>query len=80
MFCYREAMQQSRKEMATLIINDPSAFKVCEGCGSIVSRQTSICPNCNAYRFDTKEECVVEQAILLASREQRSVTPEDIDF
>lgn len=66
--------------MATLIINDPSSFKVCEGCGSIVSQQTALCPNCNAYRFETQDEYVVEQAILLASREQRSVTPDDIDF
>lgn len=66
--------------MATLIIKDPSAYKVCEGCGSIVSRQTVLCPNCNAYRFNNQDEYVVEQAILLASRKQISVTAEDIDF
>ena len=36
--------------------------------------------HCNAYRFDSNTEYVVEQAVLLASREQRSVTPEDLEI
>ena len=69
-------MQQSRLDKAKLIIDRPGDFKVCEACGSIVSLTTAVCPNCNAYRFDSNTEYVVEQAVLLASREQRSVTPE----
>ena len=67
-------MQQSRLDKAKLIIDRPGDFKVCEACGS-----TAVCPNCNAYRFDSNTEYVVEQAVLLASREQRSVTPEDLE-
>ena len=44
-----------------------------------MSLTTAVCPNCNAYRFDSNTEYVVEQAVLLASREQRSVTPEDLE-
>lgn len=64
--------------MAKTIIANPSQYKVCEGCGSIVTESTPICPNCSAYRFDSDKEYVIEQAVLLASREQRSVTPEDL--
>ncbi len=64
--------------MARTIIADPHLFKVCEGCGSIVTAGTPICPNCNAYRFDTNKEYVIEQAVILASREPRSVTHEDL--
>ena len=66
-------MQQSRLDKAKLIIDRPADFKVCEACGSIVSETTAACPNCNAYRFDANPDYVVEQAVLLASREQRSV-------
>lgn len=72
-------MQQSRLDKAKLIIDRPADFKVCEACGSIVSETTAACPNCNAYRFDANPDYVVEQAVLLASREQRSVTPEDLE-
>ena len=34
---------------------------------------------CEACRFDANPDYVVEQAVLLASREQRSVTPEDLE-
>ena len=61
-------MQQSRLDKAKLIIDRPGDFKVCEACGSIVSLTTAVCPNCNAYRFDSNTEYVVEQAVLLASR------------
>ena len=73
-------MQQSRLDKAKLIIDRPGDFKVCEACGSIVSLTTAVCPNCNAYRFDSNTEYVVEQAVLLASRYQRSVTPEDLEI
>lgn len=72
-------MQQSRLDKAKLIIDRPTDFKVCEACGSIVSSTTMVCPNCNAYRFDANAEYVVEQAVLLASREQRSVTQKDLE-
>jgi hypothetical protein len=36
------------------------------------------CPNCHGYRIDEAPERVVEQARLLASRPQQSVTAEDL--
>ena len=68
----------SRIAKAQMIIETPTDYKVWEACGSIVGLDTDVCPNCNAYRFDEDPAYVVEQAVLLASRAQRSVTPEDL--
>jgi hypothetical protein len=37
-----------------------------------------VCPNCHGYRFDCDPIRVVDQALLLGSREKRSVTAEDL--
>lgn len=66
-----------RIAMASRIQNEPSGYKICECCGSIVVANAHVCPNCNAYRFDPDEERVREQAQLLASREPLSVDKMD---
>lgn len=68
-----------RAERAGKIIANPTAFKVCEGCESIVTAKTTVCSNCSAYRFDNSPQRVIEQAKLLASRERRSVISADLD-
>ncbi len=70
--------QQSRIEKAKEIANNPSDYKVCEGCDSIVNSSTTICPNCHGYRFDDGASRVVDQAVWLGQREQTSVTAEDL--
>ena len=70
---------QDRAARARKIIEDPQNFKVCEGCESIVTARVATCPNCHGYRFDDSSERVVEQANLLASRPQQSVTSEDME-
>jgi hypothetical protein len=67
-----------RAARAEKIIAAPENFKVCEGCESIVTMRVTSCPNCHGYRFDEAPERVVEQARLLASRPQQSVTAEDL--
>jgi len=67
-----------RAARADKIIAAPENFKVCEGCESIVTMRVTSCPNCHGYRFDEAAERVVEQARLLASRPQQSVTAEDL--
>jgi uncharacterized paraquat-inducible protein A len=67
-----------RAARAEKIIAAPENFKVCEGCESIVTMRVTSCPNCHGYRFDESPERVVEQARLLASRPQQSVTAEDL--
>lgn len=68
----------SRKEIAQKIANSPSDYKICEGCNSIVVISATFCPNCHAYRFNASDEDVITQAELLGSREQTSVTAEDL--
>lgn len=68
-----------RAARAEKIIGAPEHFKVCEGCDSIVTARVVGCPNCHGYRFDESPERVVEQARLLASRPQQSVTAADLE-
>ena len=68
-----ERFQKARK-----IASNPDDYLVCEGCESIVGQGTLICPNCHGYRFDDDPVRVVDQALLLGSREKRSVTAEDM--
>lgn len=70
--------KSNRAETAAKIASNPANYKVCEGCDSIVGKATVICPNCHSFRFDGEAETVVSQAVLLGSREQRSVTAEDL--
>jgi RNA polymerase subunit RPABC4/transcription elongation factor Spt4 len=67
-----------RAARAEKIIAAPDNFKVCEGCDSIVTARVVSCPNCHGYRFDESPERVVEQARLLATRPQQSVTAQDL--
>lgn len=69
---------QNRAAKAREIASSPNNFQVCEGCDSIVGAQVAICPNCHSYRFDTSAPRVIEQALVLGSREQRSVTAADL--
>jgi len=68
----------SREQKAARIAANPSAYKVCEGCDSIVGSGAALCPNCHSFRFDGSPERVKQQALFLGSREQSSVTAEDI--
>lgn len=67
-----------RLNAAIKIILFPSEYKICEGCSSILTKKTIICPSCHAYRFEEKESAVIEQAVILAEKEQESVTLEDL--
>lgn len=70
---------QNRKEIAQQIASNPDGYKICEGCDSIVVVATRLCPNCHGYRYNTSEKDVVIQAELLGSREQKSVTADDLN-
>ena len=67
-----------RARKAEKIIAQPANFKICEGCDSIVVERVATCPNCHGYRFNSEPEAVIEQARLLASREQTGVSAQDL--
>ena len=67
-----------RLKKAKEIASNPSAYKVCEACDSIVGSSSTVCPNCHGYRFDDSSSRVVDQAIFLGSRKKTSVTAADL--
>jgi hypothetical protein len=68
----------NRAAAAAKIASNPTGYKVCEGCDSIVGVGAALCPNCHSYRFDASPERVILQARILGSREQTSVTADDL--
>lgn len=70
---HRDRLKQAQK-----IMEQPADYKVCEGCGSIVTVRTTACPSCHAYRFDESETRVVTQAKALARRQASSVLSSDL--
>ncbi len=73
-----ESSPPNRAAAAAKIAANPTGYKVCEGCDSIVGNATAICPNCHSYRFDASPERVTTQAKILGAREQTSVTASDL--
>jgi hypothetical protein len=67
-----------RVRQAEKITMSPQEYKVCEGCGSIVTERTVACPSCHAYLFDESVDRVVSQAQLLATRHQNAVLSSDL--
>lgn len=73
-----ESPPPSRAAAAAKIAANPSGYKVCEGCDSVVGIGAALCPNCHSYRFDASPERVILQAKILGAREQTSVTVADL--
>jgi hypothetical protein len=67
-----------RQKQAAKIIEQPAEYKVCEGCGSIVTARTFHCPSCHAYHFDDTPSRVLSQAKVLAARQANSVLSSDL--
>ncbi len=67
-----------RAKRARRIARNPTQYKVCCGCDSIVAAKVNLCPNCHGYRFDNDREHVIKQAKALSQREQQTVLSEDL--
>ncbi len=67
-----------RAAKAAKIANQPDAYKICEGCDSIVAVRVASCPNCHAYRFNHDQEEIRQHALALGAREQASVVADDL--
>lgn len=72
------APNEDRFTKAQRIARSPEAYKVCEGCDSIIGTAAALCPNCHSFRFDKSPKRVVDQALLLGAGVQKSVTAEDL--
>lgn len=67
-------MRPDYKEIATTVVHDPSAYKLCMVCGALVDKEADTCPDCMAYRFDENPEHVANRAIDIGSGNIRAVT------
>ena len=68
----------SRLARALVILLQPELYKICEGCDSIVTAKTVICPNCHSYRFNDDKEDIIAHTERISRQEQRSVTESDL--
>ena len=69
---------QKRLEQALLILLQPEKYKICEGCDSVVTKKTVVCPSCHAYRFNEDEDYVIKHTKEISVNQQRSVTKDDL--
>ena len=74
----KDSSTSDRSRQAAKILEKPADYKLCEGCGSIVTARTTACPNCHAYQFDLTPSRVIEQARALAQRSASSVLSSDL--
>ncbi len=70
---------EDRAARADKIVRDPSKYKICDGCDSIVLATAATCPSCHAYRFIEDRESVIIQARELGQRERRSLVKGDFE-
>ena len=70
---------ESRARQADRIVRNPSKYKVCVGCESIVATKTAICPNCHSYRYEEDEQMIIHQAQVLGQRPRQSVLTTDFN-
>ncbi len=75
---FNKQISSERLQKAQEIASNPSAYKVCECCDSIVGSNSTTCSNCHGYRFDDSQTRVVDQAIFLGTRKKTSVTASDL--
>ena len=75
---FNKHVSSERLQKAQEIASNPSAYKVCECCDSIVGANSVICSNCHGYKFDKSQTRVVDQAIFLGTRKKTSVTASDL--
>ena len=74
----KDSLSDERGKQAEKILETPAQFKVCEGCGSIVTSRTVSCPSCHAYLFDATETRVSSQAVALAKKNASAVLFSDL--
>lgn len=67
-----------RARQADKIVKNPTQYKICEGCDSIVMAKAATCPNCASYRFEDEIQRVVAQARILGRKQRSTVLASDL--
>ncbi len=69
---------EERARQADKIVKNPTQYKICEGCDSIVMAKSSVCPNCASYRFEESVVQIIRQARILGMRQRTTVLASDL--
>lgn len=69
---------EERARQADKIVKNPSQYKICEGCDSIVLARAATCPNCASYRFEEEVSKIISQARILGMRQRTTVLAADL--
>ncbi len=69
---------EDRARQADKIVKNPSNYKICEGCESILIVKVHTCPNCASYRFEESPSLVVAHARMLSQRQRTTVLASDL--
>ena len=69
---------EDRARQADKIVKNPTQYKICEGCDSIVLARAATCPNCASYRFEEESTKVITQARILGMRQRTAVLASDL--
>ncbi len=72
-------MKPDRREIAHTIVDDPSFYKVCMVCGCVTDKESPLCPNCFAYRFNEDPQAVEDQALTLAANPEKVISRFDLE-
>ena len=75
----KQQIGSDRAQRAAEIARNPSKYKICHGCDSIVVASVDLCPSCHSYRFEDDPMTVVNQAKRLGRRQSRSVLASDLE-
>ena len=73
-----QAPTEERARQADKIVKNPSQYKICEGCDSIVLARAGTCPNCASYRFEEELSKIIAQARILGMRQRTTVLASDL--
>ena len=69
---------EERARQADKIVKNPTQYKICEGCDSIVMAKSAVCPNCASYRFEEGVLQIIRQARVLGLRQRTTVLASDL--
>lgn len=67
-----------RARQADKIVKNPTQYKICEGCDSIVMAKAATCPNCASYRFEDEIQRIIAQARILGRKQRTTVLASDL--
>jgi len=67
----------TRKEVCDFVVENWDLFKSCDGCESILSQRTNICPVCSCYRFNEQEKLIKKLAKKFKNKPRKSLLDSD---